>query len=302
MAARLCRSVPRRLAAASPASADMPSVSCAAVSRPPDRRRLAPPQFSCPPAYPRRGPGDTDMSAAMNTETELRGRGVARPTPRLLRTGSGIEDVAEYRRAGGYRALDDPSAARRGRAQRTGRPRRRGVPDGSQAAHGARRAAVRAADTVVLANGEEGEPASVKDRWLLRNRPHLVLDGVRLAARIVGAAARARLRVRSACGPRRARPRWRRRHRTSTSRSASSPWMPATSPARRPPPCAPSTADRPKPTDKPPRPFQEGVGGQPTLVSNVETLANLPFILRHGARGVTAHRARRRRLEHSWPR
>ena len=43
------------------------------------------------------------------------------------------------------------------------------------------------ADTVVLANGEEGEPASVKDRWLLRNRPHLVLDGVRLAARIVGA-------------------------------------------------------------------------------------------------------------------
>ncbi len=38
-----------------------------------------------------------------------------------------------------------------------------------------------------------------------------------------------------------------------------------------------------KPTDKPPRPFEQGVGGLPTLVSNVETLANLPFILRHGA-------------------
>ena len=33
-----------------------------------------------------------------------------------------------------------------------------------------------------------------------------------------------------------------------------------------------------KPTDKPPRPFEQGIGGHPTLVSNVETLANLPFI------------------------
>jgi NADH:ubiquinone oxidoreductase subunit F (NADH-binding) len=38
-----------------------------------------------------------------------------------------------------------------------------------------------------------------------------------------------------------------------------------------------------KPTDKPPRPFEKGIGGHPTLVSNVETLANLPFVLRHGA-------------------
>jgi NADH:ubiquinone oxidoreductase subunit F (NADH-binding) len=33
-----------------------------------------------------------------------------------------------------------------------------------------------------------------------------------------------------------------------------------------------------KPSDKPPRPFEEGVAGCPTLVSNVETIANLPRI------------------------
>lgn len=38
-----------------------------------------------------------------------------------------------------------------------------------------------------------------------------------------------------------------------------------------------------KPADKPPRPFQEGVGGRPTLVSNVETLANLPYLQQHGS-------------------
>jgi NADH:ubiquinone oxidoreductase subunit F (NADH-binding) len=38
-----------------------------------------------------------------------------------------------------------------------------------------------------------------------------------------------------------------------------------------------------KPTDKPPRPFEVGVDGQPTLVSNVETLANLPYIQQHGS-------------------
>ena len=40
---------------------------------------------------------------------------------------------------------------------------------------------------VVLANGVEGEPPSGKDKVLLRYVPHLVLDGVEVAAHAVGA-------------------------------------------------------------------------------------------------------------------
>jgi NADH:ubiquinone oxidoreductase subunit F (NADH-binding) len=138
--------------------------------------------------------------------------------------------------------------------------------------------------TVVVANGEEGEPASIKDRWLLRNRPHLVLDGLRLAAAIVGADrayvyvsdAESARSIEAALGEldadalggvavslRTVEPGYVAGEETAAVRALNG------GPA--------------KPTDKPPRPFEEGVEGRPTLVSNVETLANLPFLQRHGS-------------------
>jgi NADH:ubiquinone oxidoreductase subunit F (NADH-binding) len=138
--------------------------------------------------------------------------------------------------------------------------------------------------TVVVANGEEGEPASVKDRWLLRHRPHLVLDGLRLAAHMVGAQ-RAYVYV---SDPEAA---------TAVDAALSEVGFdtfggldiaivtvaPGYVAGEETAAVRAINGGPAKPTDKPPRPFQHGVEGHPTVVSNVETLANLPYLQRHGA-------------------
>jgi NADH:ubiquinone oxidoreductase subunit F (NADH-binding) len=207
-------------------------------------------------------------------------------TPRLLSDhgGQGREDLAAYRQLGGYRPLagadelldevESSGLLGRGGAGFPLAVKVRAVRDNGRAAGGA----------VVVANGEEGEPASIKDRWLLRHRPHLILDGLRLAAAMVGAdrtyvyvsdpesarsmdAALAELAPGALDGiaveVRSVEPGYVAGEETAAVRALNG------GPA--------------KPTDKPPRPFQEGVGGLPTLVSNVETLASLPHLQRHGS-------------------
>jgi NADH:ubiquinone oxidoreductase subunit F (NADH-binding) len=160
---------------------------------------------------------------------------------------------------------------------------------------------------VVVGNGAEGEPASHKDRHLLWVAPHLVLDGLQLATAAVGAR-RACLYVhrhdqllrllghalaeRSAAGCDRiaveivaAPPRFLAGEESAlASRVGGGPAVPA---FKRPPV------------------FERGVGGAPTLVQNVETLAHVALIARFGAAWfrqvgtaaepgsmlVTAHRA-----------
>ncbi len=49
---------------------------------------------------------------------------------------------------------------------------------------------------------------------------------------------------------------------------------------------------RPEPRNKPPFPVEVGLFGKPTAVNNVETLVNVPLILRNGGRGLRHHRDR----------
>jgi NADH:ubiquinone oxidoreductase subunit F (NADH-binding) len=208
----------------------------------------------------------------------------ARCAPRLLLAKPDGETFAEYRKRDGYRQLISADGLLE-EVELSGLLGRGGAAFPlAVKLRAVRDAGHRGQHTVVVANGEEGEPASVKDRWLLRNRPHLVLDGLRLASQIVGSreayvyvsdraasqAAEAALRELdgSVLGDLRVtvvtvEPGYVAGEETAAVRAING------GPA--------------KPTDKPPRPFQEGVAGLPTLVSNVETLANLPYVHRHGA-------------------
>ncbi|MFE7272638.1 NADH-ubiquinone oxidoreductase-F iron-sulfur binding region domain-containing protein [Streptomyces sp. NPDC057623] len=132
---------------------------------------------------------------------------------------------------------------------------------------------------VVVANGAEGEPASRKDRTLLRLSPHLVLDGVQLAAAAVGAG-EAHLAVEdgasyleSALTQRRGDPvpvrvvRLPRRFLSGES-SALARYV---------------SGGAALPTYQDPPVRERGVHRAPTLVQNVETLAHLALVARYGA-------------------
>ena len=143
------------------------------------------------------------------------------------------------------------------------------------------------ARAVVVANGAEGEPWSWKDRVLMATRPHLVIDGALLAATAVAAdeivfyvgeehdAALGAIR------------------RALMERGVEEPGRPgpairvATAPARY--VAGEATAavhaindGDARPLTTPPRVSRRGVAGRPTLVQNVESLANAALVARFG--------------------
>jgi NADH:ubiquinone oxidoreductase subunit F (NADH-binding) len=138
---------------------------------------------------------------------------------------------------------------------------------------------------IVVVNASEGEPLSAKDRTLIAHRPHLVIDGALIAAESVGAdevvvylsrpARQAAGVIRHALRQRReARLRELPIHLVHTAHR----YVAGESSAvvRR------VNGGPAKPGFAPPHPSESGVDGRPTLVQNVETIANVALIARYG--------------------
>jgi NADH:ubiquinone oxidoreductase subunit F (NADH-binding) len=137
----------------------------------------------------------------------------------------------------------------------------------------------------VLINAGEAEPASRKDRTLTRALPHLVLDGAELAAHAIGAkelivavcesAQASADSLAMAIAERRSRGGFRARLVGVPDRYVASQETALVSHVN---------GAAALPAFTPPRPFERGVAGRPTLVANAETLAHVALIARHGAR------------------
>jgi NADH:ubiquinone oxidoreductase subunit F (NADH-binding) len=238
------------------------------------------------------------MSTAGALSAGAAGRAVPRGLPRLVLSGSPLTLAEHLERYGPvpFRDGNDPAGADAdliSEVERAGLTGRGGAsfPAGRKmravAETGRRAGPLRSqVGTVVVANGAESEPASGKDRLLLTRAPHLVLDGIALAAEAVGAtrgylsvhAGSDELALELAAVIAE-------RDRAGLNRvPIHIVTVPATYVASQ------ETAlisqlngGAPKPAFVPPRPAQKGAHGRPTLVQNVETLAHVALIARFGA-------------------
>jgi NADH:ubiquinone oxidoreductase subunit F (NADH-binding) len=146
--------------------------------------------------------------------------------------------------------------------------------------------AAEAGPRYVVLNADEGEPGTIKDRYLLELRPHLVLEGTLIAMEFAEATegfiylreeyATARARLLAALDEFRSAGLLERRSLELVVGAGA--YI-----------CGEETAmlesmegRRGMPRLKPPFPSQFGYLGRPTLINNVETLAHVPAILENG--------------------
>jgi len=225
---------------------------------------------------------------AKQKEVVLEGRGEMDPL-----------DVEEYRAHGGYQALEkclrelSPEAVIRiieasGLRGRGGA----GFPAGAKWA-AVRRQAER--KKYIIMNGDEGDPGAFMDRMMLESYPHRVLEGLAIAAYAVGAD-EAFLYIRAEY------PLAVQRVREAIRQAAERGYFgdnilgsgfnlcPQVVEGAGAFVCGEETGliaslegRRGMPRFRPPYPAEHGLWGKPTSVNNVETYANVPWILRHGA-------------------
>jgi NADH-quinone oxidoreductase subunit F len=157
-----------------------------------------------------------------------------------------------------------------------------------------------AGDRYAVCNGDEGDPGAFMDRLVLESDPHRVVEGLAIAAWAIGAAEgifyiRAEYplavrQVREAIGQAEQRGLLGQRIPGSEFplrlevREGAGAFV-----------CGEETAliqslegQRGVPRLRPPYPIERGFRGRPTLVNNVETLACVPWIVRHGAAAFAA--------------
>ena len=144
----------------------------------------------------------------------------------------------------------------------------------------------------VICNGDEGDPGAFMDRLVLESDPHRVLEGLAIAAYAIGAAegylyirAEYPLAVRHT----------RAAIRQAEERGLLGPLHLEVREGAGAFVCGEETAliqslegKRGVPKLRPPYPVERGFRGQPTLINNVETLACVPWIIRHGADAFAA--------------
>ncbi|MGD0063421.1 MAG: NADH-ubiquinone oxidoreductase-F iron-sulfur binding region domain-containing protein [Streptosporangiaceae bacterium] len=141
---------------------------------------------------------------------------------------------------------------------------------------------------VIVANGAESEPVSRKDELLLRVAPHLVLDGLQITAEAVGAT-EAHLYLHAAASPEILRALAERSARGVDMLSVTITQAPPRFLAGQESALVNRLGGGPAlPTFTPPRVTERGLGGAPTLVQNVETLAHIALIARYGPRWFRA--------------
>jgi len=142
----------------------------------------------------------------------------------------------------------------------------------------------------LVVNADESEPGTFKDRAIMENDPHLVIEGMIIAARAIGARVAYVYFRGEYTGPLGVFSRALEEARSEGIIGEDGPlkdvmvYRGAGSYV-----CGEETAmlrsiegHRGLPSAKPPYPVERGLFGAPTVVNNVETLASLPYIVREG--------------------